>query len=136
MDQDKLARSVRVDSLGIQATDFHITKQQSEALFSAGVAAAQQFLAGKGRRGLTAMQGYTPAPAAIRPVSGAAAVPRPVAMEASAARSRTLASMVSPALAAANRLAWNTVAIALVSLAIIAALGLLIAIMTGAFHLG
>src|SRR5262249_8470013 len=132
MDQDKLARTVRMNSLGVQATDFQITKQQSEALFNAGIEAAQQFLAGKGQGGLAATQGYPPAPAAIRPVSAAPAAPRPTAMEASAARSRTLASTASPTLAADppnTGLAWNTFAIALVSLAIIAVLGLLIAVM-------
>ena len=50
MDQDKLARTVRMDSLGIQATDFQITRTQSEALFNAGVAAAQTVPRGKGTR--------------------------------------------------------------------------------------
>jgi len=56
-----------------------------------------------------------------------------------AARGRTLAPAVSRALAAdppGNPLVWNTFAIALVSLAILAVLGLLIAVMTGAVHLG
>jgi hypothetical protein len=117
MDQDKLARTVRMDSLGIQATDFQITKTQSEALFNAGVEAAQQFLAGKGQGGLAATQGYAPAPVA---------------------HSRVLAPAASSALAAdppSNPLVWNTLAIVLVSLAIIAVLVLLIAVMTGAVHL-
>jgi ABC-type sugar transport system permease subunit len=56
-----------------------------------------------------------------------------------AARGRTLAPVASPALAAdsrSNPLVWNTLAIAVVSLAIIAVLGLLIAVLTGAIHLG
>ena len=137
MDQDKLARTVRMDSLGIQATDFQITRTQSEALFNAGVAAAQKFLAGKGQGGLAATQRYTPAPAAVRSVSVSPAAPRPMAM--AAARGRTFAPAVSPALTAdppANPLVWNTLAIALVSLAIIAVLGLLIAVLTGTIHLG
>jgi hypothetical protein len=125
MDQDKLARTVRMDSLGIQATDFQITKTQSEALFNAGVVAAQQFLAGKGQGGLAATQGYTPAPVAVRPASVSPATPR-------------LATMHAPTLTAdphSNPLVWNTLAIVLVSLAIIAVLGLLIAVMSGALDL-
>ncbi|HEY7095032.1 MAG TPA: hypothetical protein VH393_17750 [Ktedonobacterales bacterium] len=60
-------------------------------------------------------------------------------MAMAAARGRTLAPAVSPALTAdppANPLVWNTLAIALVSLAIIVVLALLIAVMTGAVHLG
>jgi hypothetical protein len=58
-------------------------------------------------------------------------------MEASAARSRTIASTASPSLdPPSSRLPWNTLAIALVSLAIVAVLGLLIAVLTGAVHLG
>lgn len=137
MDQDKLARTVRMDSLGIQATDFQITRTQSEALFNAGVEAAQQFLAGKGQGGLAATQRYIPTPAAVRSVSVSPAAPRPLAM--AAARGRTLAPAVSPVLPAdppSNPIVWNTLAIALVSLAIIAVLGLLIAVLTGAIHLG
>ena len=142
MDQDKLARTVRMHSLGVQATDFQITKAQSEALFNAGVEAAQQFLAGKGQGGLAATQGYTPASVFLRPISVSPVVPRSIAMVAAAmvaARGRTLAPAVSRALAAdppGNPLVWNTFAIALVSLAILAVLGLLIAVMTGAVHLG
>jgi Patatin-like phospholipase len=130
--------AVRMDSLGIQATDFQITKAQSEALFNAGVEAAQQFLAGKGQGGLAATQRYTPAPVVLRPVSASAMAPRPLAM-AAVARGRTLAPAVSPALTAgppANPHVWNTLAIALVSLAIIAVLALQIAVMSGAVHLG
>jgi hypothetical protein len=126
-----------MDSLGIQATDFQITRAQSEALFNAGVAAAQQFLAGKGRGVLPGTQGYTPAPLTLRPVSASPVAPRPMAM--AAARGRTLAPAVSPTLTAdppANPLVWNTLAITLVSLAIIAVLGLLIAVLAGAIHLG
>jgi NTE family protein len=137
MDQDKLARTVRMNSLGVQATDFHLTKQQSEALFNAGVKAGQQFLAGKGQGELATTQGYTPAPAAIWPVSVSPAPPVPTAMETSAARSRILASTAAPSLAArpSNGRMWNTIAIAIVSLAIIAVLVLLIAVVTGAVHL-
>jgi predicted acylesterase/phospholipase RssA len=142
MDKDKLARTVRMNSLGVQATDFQITKQQSEALFNAGVEAGQQFLAGKGQGGLATRQGYTPAPAAIRPVSASPTPPGPTppgptAMDGSAARSKTLASTASPSLVAdppSGGRMWNTLAIAIVSLAIIAVLGMLIAVVTGAVH--
>ena len=137
MDQDKLARTVRMNSLGIQATDFQITKAQSEALFNAGVEAAQQFLAGKGQGGLAAAQGYASTPVAVRPASASPVAPRPVAM-AAAPRGRTLGPVASPTAAAdplGNGLGGNTLAIALVSLAILAVLGLLIAVMTGAIYL-
>jgi NTE family protein len=138
MDQDKLARTVRMDSLGIQATDFQITKAQSEALFNAGVEAAQQFLAGNGQGGLAATQGDRPASVAVRTTSVSPAAPRLAAMEAPGARSRVVAPAASSTLAVdppSNPLVWNTLAIALVSMAIIAVLGLLIAVMTGAIHL-
>jgi hypothetical protein len=58
---------------------------------------------------------------------------------AAAARGRTLKPGALPSMAAdppGNSLVWNTFAIAVVSLAIIAVLGLLIAVTIGAVHLG
>jgi predicted acylesterase/phospholipase RssA len=138
MDQDKLARTIPIDTLGVAVTDFQIARAQCEELFESGVAAARKFLAGKGQ-GVLASQDEAPASTTLRPMSAAPVALRPATMEAAAARGRTLAPAVSPALTAdppANPLMWNTLAIALVSLAIVAVLGLLIAVMTGAVHLG
>jgi NTE family protein len=138
MDQDKLARMIPIDTLDIAVTDFQITRVQCEALFESGVAAAKKFLAGKGQGTLAGTQSDATAPVALRPVGASPLIPRPTAMEAPAAHGRTLAPVASPALTAdppSNRLVWNTLAIAVVSLAILAVLGLLIAVMTGALHL-
>jgi NTE family protein len=42
---DKAARTIFVDSMGLSATDFHLTPQQQQSLYSNGAAAATAFLA-------------------------------------------------------------------------------------------
>jgi predicted acylesterase/phospholipase RssA len=136
MDQDKLARTIPIDTLGVAVTDFQITRAQCEALFASGVAAAKKFLAGKGQGGLAGTQENSPPPVAARPASASPVGARPMA---AAARGRTLKPGALPSMAAdppGNSLVWNTFAIAVVSLAIIAVLGLLIAVTIGAVHLG
>jgi NTE family protein len=136
MDQDKLARTIPIDTLGVAVTDFQITRAQCEALFASGVAAAKKFLAGKGQGGLAGTQENSPPPVAARPASASPVGARPMA---AAARDRTLKPGALPSMAAdppGNSLVWNTFAIAVVSLAIIAVLGLLIAVTIGAVHLG
>jgi NTE family protein len=138
MAQDKLARTIPIDTLGVAVTDFQITRAQCEALFESGVAAAKKFLAGEGQGALVA-QDDAPAPVTLRPMSAAPVALHPASMELPAAPGRTRAPAVTPTWMAEspnNPLVWNTVAIALVCLAIVAVLGLLIAIMTGALHLG
>jgi hypothetical protein len=138
MDQDKRARTIPIDTLGVAVTDFQITRAQCEALFESGVAAAKKFLAGKGQ-GVLAAQDDAPAPVTLRRMSPAPVALHAASMDIPAAPGRTRAPVTPSALAAdppAAPLVWNTLAIALVSLAIVAVLGLLIAVMIGAVRLG
>jgi NTE family protein len=42
---DAVVRTIAIPTLGISATDFHLTKAQADALYASGRQAAEHFLA-------------------------------------------------------------------------------------------